>query len=76
MVDSLTSAAQPDSAQEWNLSDLYQGFDDPQFTSDLDNLRQSAIAFRDQHRGNVAELDAAALTAALKELEAIALCLK
>ncbi|MEP0955746.1 M3 family metallopeptidase [Microcoleus sp. FACHB-1515] len=72
MVDSLTSATQLDAPQEWNLSDLYQGFDDPQFTADLDNLRHSAIAFRDQHRGKVGELDATALTAALRELEAIA----
>ncbi len=72
MVESLTPVAQLNAPQEWNLSDLYQSFDDPQFTQDLDALRQSATAFRDQHRGKVAELDAVALAVALKELEAIA----
>lgn len=72
MVESLTPVAQLNAPQEWDLGDLYQSFDDPQFTQDLDALRQSATAFRNQHRGKVAELDGAALAAALKELETIA----
>ena len=72
MVESLTPVAQLNAPQEWDLGDLYQSFDDPQFTQDLDALRQSATSFRNQHRGKVAELDGAALAAALKELEAIA----
>ena len=72
MVESLTPVAQLNAPQEWDLGDLYQSFDDPQFTQDLDALRQSATSFRNQHRGKVAELDGAALAAALKELETIA----
>jgi len=72
LVESLTPVAQLNAPQEWDLGDLYQSFDDPQFTQDLDALRQSATSFRNQHRGKVAELDGAALAAALKELETIA----
>lgn len=59
-------------AQEWNLADLYQGFDDPQLTQDLAQLRQTAAAFRQQYRQQVGGLSAAALLEALRQLEAIA----
>ena len=53
----------------WDLSDLYAGPDDPRLERDLDAALEAAQAFAARHRGRVAELDAAALAAALDELE-------
>jgi len=50
LVESLTPIAQLNAPQEWDLGDLYQSFDDPQFTQDLDALRQSAEAGADMAR--------------------------
>ncbi|MBC7970398.1 MAG: oligoendopeptidase F [Verrucomicrobia bacterium] len=66
------ATAQQDSPQEWNLSDLYQGFDDPRLAQDLAELEQSAAAFRQTYRGKVSELTPDAIAACLQELEAIA----
>lgn len=58
--------------QEWDLGDLYQGFDDPRLNQDLDQLSATADAFRQRYRGQVATLTPAALADALRQLEAIA----
>ena len=60
-----------DSPQEWDLSDLYKGFDDPQLAADLEALQQKADRFREQYRGRVAELNPEAIATCLQELEAI-----
>lgn len=57
--------------QEWDLSDLYSGFDDPRFDTDLQDLQQRADAFRAQYRERVAQQSPATLASALQELEAI-----
>jgi oligoendopeptidase F len=67
-----TSIAQLQDPQEWNLSDLYQGFADPQLTQDLETLRQTTEAFRQRYRGRVASLSAAEIAEALQQMEAIA----
>jgi oligoendopeptidase F len=56
----------------WDLSDLYQGVDDPQIAIDLAALRQQAEAFRDRVRGQVATLSPAEVGDCLQQLEAIA----
>ncbi|KAM3113305.1 M3 family oligoendopeptidase [Phormidesmis sp. 146-33] len=71
MVQSLTST-KLDSPQEWDLSDLYTGFDDPQLAQDLETLKTEAADFRDRFRGKVAELNADRLVECFKTLEAIA----
>ena len=56
----------------WNLSDLYQGIDDPAIGADLERLAARAKGFS-QHRGALAggTLTGSGLAAALTELEAI-----
>ncbi|MBD1821739.1 oligoendopeptidase F [Cyanobacteria bacterium FACHB-DQ100] len=63
---------QLDSPQEWDLSDLYRGFDDPKLTQDLEALQTQASEFRDSFRGKVKELTAEQLAECFKALEAIA----
>jgi oligoendopeptidase F len=55
----------------WDLSDLYSGPDDPQIEADLSEGTEAARRFAADHHGHVAELDAAALADALRELERI-----
>lgn len=63
---------QLDSPQEWDLSDLYQGFSDPNFSQDLESLQKQAIEFRDTFRGKVEDLTPEQLGDCFKTLEAIA----
>jgi oligoendopeptidase F len=63
--------AQLDSPQEWDLSDLYQGFDDPQLSQDLEALQQQAAQFRENYRGKVSDLTPAEIANCLQTLEAI-----
>ncbi len=63
--------AKLDSPQEWDLSDLYQGFDDPQLSQDLAALQQQAAQFRETYRGKVSNLTAAEIANCLQTLEAI-----
>ena len=56
---------------EWDLSDLYEGPDDPCLESDLDEAAAAATAFRDRYRGNLGSLTAAELNEAVAELERI-----
>lgn len=66
-----SAIAQLDSPQEWDLSDLYQGFDDPQLSQDLETLQQQAAQFRETYRGKVANLTPAEIANCLQTLEAI-----
>ncbi len=63
--------AQLDSPQEWDLSDLYQGFDDPQLSQDLEALQQQAAKFRETYRGKVSDLTPGEIANCLQTLEAI-----
>jgi len=56
---------------EWNLSDLYDGPDDPRIDSELDEASAAATAFRERYRGKLGELSAAELDDAVAELERI-----
>ena len=58
-----------DEAVEWDLSDLYDGPDDPRLLGDLDEASAAATAFRERHRGKLGELSAAELNEAVAELE-------
>ncbi|HXG76213.1 MAG TPA: M3 family oligoendopeptidase [Gaiellaceae bacterium] len=55
----------------WDLSDLYEGADDPRLEADLAEAEQAAAAFRERYHGRVAELDAAELAEAIAERERI-----
>lgn len=55
----------------WDLSDLYDGGDDPRLESDVRGAEEAADAFRERYHGAVAGLDAAALAEAIDELERI-----
>lgn len=63
---------QLESPQEWNLDDLYHGFDDPRLTQDLDDLQHTAATFRDRYRNRVKELTTEEIADCLQQLEAIA----
>ena len=67
MAATLTGAEQV----EWNLSDLYEGPDDPRIESELDEASAAASAFRERYRGKLGELSAAELNDAVAELERI-----
>jgi oligoendopeptidase F len=60
-------------ALDWDLSDLYQGFDDLQFIQDLATVQQRAYEFRVAYRGRVAQLTPEEVATAFRELEAIAM---
>jgi oligoendopeptidase F len=55
----------------WDLSDLYEGADDPRFETDVKEAEDAGAAFRERYYGKVAELSAAELAAAIAELERI-----
>jgi oligoendopeptidase F len=61
----------PAAGVAWDLSDLYASPDDRRIEADLAASIAGAQAFAERHRGRVAMLDAAALAAALDELEAL-----
>src|SRR5215207_5967593 len=67
-MSTLTTGAE---AVEWNLSDLYDGPDDPRIESELEEAQAAAAAFRERYRGKLAELTAAELEEAVTELERI-----
>src|SRR2546426_1754218 len=58
---------------QWDLSELYQGPDDPRLEADLVEARRRAEAFAQAYRGKVAsgQLDGPALARALAEYEAL-----
>jgi oligoendopeptidase F len=55
----------------WDLSDLYDGADDPRFEADIKEADDSTAAFRERYYGKVAELSAAQLAEAIAERERI-----
>ncbi|MBM3573608.1 MAG: M3 family oligoendopeptidase, partial [Alphaproteobacteria bacterium] len=54
---------------EWDLSDLYDGIESGKLAADLEGARKSALAFRDQYQGKLAELSGPALGAAVAAYE-------
>ena len=56
---------------EWDLSDLYEGPDDPRISQHLEQALADANAFRERYRGRLGELDAGELHEAVAELERI-----
>ncbi|MBD2102617.1 M3 family oligoendopeptidase [Leptolyngbya sp. FACHB-261] len=54
---------------EWDLSNLYRDLEDPKLNSDLEQLKAEALAFREQFRGKVTNLDAAQVATCLAQLE-------
>jgi len=56
-------------AVEWDLTDLYEGPDDPRLFADLDEASAEASAFRERHRGRLGERSAGELNGAVAELE-------
>ena len=55
----------------WDLSDLYEGGDDPRLEADVQEAEEAAAAFRDRYYGKTAELTAAELREAIEERERI-----
>jgi oligoendopeptidase F len=56
---------------EWDLSDLYEGPDDPRLFTDLDEAAAAATGFRERYRGRLGDLSAGELDEAVAELERI-----
>ena len=55
----------------WDLSDLYEGGDDPRIEQDVEQTEAAAAAFRERYYGKVAELSAEDLRDAIEERERI-----
>ncbi len=55
----------------WDLSDLYEGSDDPRLETDITEAEAAASAFRERYHGTVAGLNAAELADAIAERERI-----
>lgn len=49
----MAEQTQQPNAPEWNLSDLYQGYDDPAIKQDLAAAQQRAKEFADKYRGKI-----------------------
>ena len=56
---------------EWDLSDLYEGPDDPRLEEEVAGAERDAAAFRERYHGAVASLGAAQLAEAVAERERI-----
>jgi oligoendopeptidase F len=57
--------------QEWDHSDLYKGFDDPQFEQDLTALQQKAAEFHHNYLCQVSQLTPEEIARCLQQLEAL-----
>ncbi len=55
----------------WDLSDLYEGSDDPRVETDIQEAEEAAAAFRDRYYGKVSDLSSAELADAIAERERI-----
>lgn len=55
----------------WDLTDLYNGTDDPQLQKDKQRLSEQAQSFADRYKGQITKLSAADLNQALQQYEAI-----
>jgi oligoendopeptidase F len=64
--------ATKETALTWDLTDLYQGIDDPEIDTDLATIKTTVRAFEQKYRGQLhaADLTAAKLQAALEAYEA------
>ena len=58
-------------AVAWDLSDLYEGTDDPRIEEHIEEAETAAAAFRERYYGKVADLDAAGLSDAIAERQRI-----
>lgn len=67
----MTAATALGSLPEWDLADLYPGQDAPELEADLTAASKAADAFAAGHEGKLAEMDGAALAAAIAEYERI-----
>ena len=54
---------------EWDLSEYYNGVDDPKIDEDIKKYAEKAAEFAARYRGKVAKLEAGEFAAALRELE-------
>ena len=55
----------------WDLSDLYDGGDDPRIEQDVEQTEAAAAAFRERYSGHVAQLSPGELLEAIEERERI-----
>lgn len=55
----------------WDLSDMYQGIDDPRINQDLEKYRMSVADFAKKYKGKLAELSASDFAEALDTYEKI-----
>ena len=55
----------------WDLSDLFDGIDDPRIDAEVSQAEADAASFRERYHGRVADLDAGALAEAVTEYERI-----
>lgn len=55
----------------WDLSDLYDGIDDPRIGADIASAERDADAFRERYHGRVAALSPTELATAMEEREQI-----
>ena len=53
----------------WDLSDLYQGIDDPKINKDIKDYNKHAAAFEKKYKGKLSLIPAETFAHALKELE-------
>lgn len=64
-------ASQNNELPAWDLSDLYQGIEDPRIKEDLQKYRQNSSAFSKEYKGKLSNLDATGFAAALRRYEEI-----
>jgi len=57
--------------QEWNLSDLYKGVDDPKIEEDTKKVDELSSKFADKYKGKIAKLNASELLECLHEVDAL-----
>ena len=56
---------------QWDLSDLYNGIDDPALAGDKEKVQQKAEQFAEKYRGDIAHHDASGMKEALFDYEEI-----
>src|SRR5262245_39028620 len=66
-VEELTGAEEV----SWDLTDLYDGPDDPKLEEEASGAERDAAAFHERYHGRVASLGAEELAAAVAEVERI-----
>lgn len=59
------------SPQEWDISDIYKSFDEPQFEQDLTGLQQKVAEFQHHYRGQVSQLTPEEMARCLQQLEVL-----